>query len=352
MIPLLLFKPARVAILILAGLCFGPLAMAGVLDSVSREVQKVFDQSSPAVVKVRSLGGSAPLAGTGFFIDDSGRILTSYAVVRDATNAWVEYNDEKVEAEILGRDSRTNLALLKIEREETPHLRFGDSDSLRTASGLIGVAYPFNLPLAPSFGLVSGFDVQYRNVFFPTTHIRANLSVSPGQIGGPVLNSQGEVMGVMVLSVEDGKSCYAMPSHSVQKVVQDFQDFGEVRHSWAGVGVVEGYPDVSGRKPIIISLLYDETPAADSGLQQGDRLLKINGQPIRKPTDLMDISFFAGVGEELEVTVERGGETAVYALATTQRPAGSATVRNRMLEPELRSTDDEGGLALPVNAEQ
>jgi serine protease Do len=334
-------------------LCSPPQARTSVIDSVSAEVQEVFDKSSNAVVKVRTLGGASPLAGTGFFIDDKGTILTSFAVVREAEHAWVEYEGDKVEAKIIGRDSRTNLALLKIDREKTPFLTFGDSKNLRTASGLIGVAYPFNLPLSPSFGLVTGFDVQYVNLFFPTTHIRANLPVSPGQIGGPVLDSQGKVMGVMVLSVEEGKSCYAIPSNSARKIVDDLLQFGEARHSWAGVGVIEGYPDDNGRKPIVVSKLYAGTPAAVSGLRQGDRLLKVNGKEIARPTDLMDVSFFATVGESLDVMIEREGKILTCEVATAIRPAGSATIRNRMLEREkgLQSLDDEGGLALPVNAE-
>lgn len=327
-----------------------PRAQASVIDSVSAEVQSVFDRAAGAVVKVRTLGGSSPLAGTGFFIDDQGTILTSFAVVREAEHAWVEYQGDKVSAKIIGRDSRTNLALLKIDSNKTPFLTFGDSDHLRTASGLIGVAYPFNLPLSPSFGLVTGFDVQYVNVFFPTTHIRANLPVSPGQIGGPVLDSQGKVMGVMVLSVEEGKSCYAIPANSAQKIISHLKEFGEARHSWAGVGVIEGYPDDKGRKPIVVSRLYTGTPAAISGLRQGDRLLKINGKDIEKPTDLMDVSFFAEVGESLDVMIEREGKILTCEVATTIRPAGSATIRNRMLDQERspRTLDDENGLALPV----
>jgi len=329
----------------------GSTAHAGVLDSVSEEVQKVFDQSSDAIVKVRTLGANTPRAGTGFFIDNQGTILTSYAVVKDADRAWVEFGEKKVMAEIKAQDLRTNLAMLKIDAGKTPYLKFGDSDKLRTASGLISVAYPFNLPLSPDFGLVNGFDVRYRNLFFPTTHIRASLPVSPGQIGGPVLNSKSEVVGVLVLSIEDGKACYAIPTNSVKKIINDFKEFGEARHGWAGVGVVEGYADDTGKKPVIISVLYEGTPAETSGLKQGDRLLKVGEREIQHPTDLMDVSFFSTIGEDMEVTVSRNGETVTCQLSTTTRPDGSTTIRNRVVPPPS-AIEDSPNLALPVSSEQ
>lgn len=296
-----------------------PVAHSSVFEAITQEVQQVFDRAAPAVVKVRAISGPAPLAGTGFFIDDQGTLLTSYAVVREAPKAWIEYQNQKLEAKILGRDPRSGIALLKIDRTGTPYLRLGNSDELKMASGLISVAYPFNLPLAPSFGFVTGFDVRYLNRFFSTTHIRANVQVAPGQIGGPILNSQGKVVGILALAIQDGKECYILPVNSIVRVAADIHQTGHARHGWVGVGVVEGQPLGEGPVPVVVSNLFAETPAATSGLQPGDVVLKIGQREIHSPRDVLDASFFSKVGERLPVVVLRDGQRHTFEITVAER---------------------------------
>jgi len=293
----------------------------GVFDSISEEVNRIFKQTSPAVVKVRTISDSSPLAGTGFFIDDSGVILTSYAVVRDSQKAWIEYDGRKLTAEVLGKDARSGVALLQVEETDTPFLKLGDSSELQMASGLDSVAYPYNLPLAPAFGFVTGFDVRYLNRFFATTHVRASVKVSPGQIGGPLLNTSGEVVGLMVLAVQDGKECYALPSNSANRVIKDIMDNGKARHGWVGVGVIESKKSESDpHKSVIVSNLYRDTPAAVSGLEPGDVVRKIGDQEITTPSDILDAAFFSTVGEPVPVEVIRNGEKMVFSLPIVERP--------------------------------
>ncbi len=308
-LPLLLF-----ALLITA-----PRAESSIFDAITSEVQQVFDQASPAVVRVRAVGGAYPLAGTGFFIDDQGTVLTSYAVIRESEHVWVDYLDQKEPATVLGRDARSGVALLRIQRTDTPHLRFGNSDDVRMASGLISVAYPFNLPAAPSFGFVTGFDVRYLNRFFATTHIRANINVSPGQIGGPILNSRGRVLGLLVMAIQDGKECYILPVNSVARIAADIHQSGTARHGWVGVGVVEGQADPVGVRPVIVSNLFDQTPAAASGLQPGDVVLRIGDRDIRSPRDVLDASFYSRIGEQIPVQVRRDDEIKTFTFTVTER---------------------------------
>lgn len=320
MTPRSLFKapPAACAALALL-LALALPAQSSVFEAITQEVQQVFERAAPAVVKIRAISGPAPLAGTAFFIDDQGTLLTSYAVVREAPKAWIEYQNQKLEAKILGRDPRSGIALLKIDRTGTPHLTFGNSDDLKMASGLISVAYPFNLPLAPSFGFVTGFDVRYLNRFFSTTHIRANVQVSPGQIGGPILNSQGKVVGLLSLAIQDGKECYILPANSIARIVADIQQTGRAHHGWVGVGVVEGQPLGDGPKPVVVSHLFAETPAASSGIQPGDVVLKIGKREIHSPRDVMDASFFSKVGEKLPVVVLREGQLRTFEITVAER---------------------------------
>jgi serine protease Do len=322
--------PAAAGLLVCACSRMGTGSGGGVFDSISGEVQEVFDRVAPAVVKVRNEDVFRPLAGTGFFIDEAGTVLTSYSVVREDGSARVEHGGVWLRAKVVGRDARTNLALLKMEKPlRTPCLKFGDSDDLSVASGVIGVAYPFNLPLSPNFGFVTGFDVRYLNNYFATTHIRSSVLLSPGQIGGPLLNSRAEVVGVLVLAVQDGNECYALPSRSAERVIAELRDGGRMRHGWCGVGVVEKAGESQPR--VVVNNLFEGTPAAASGLRMGDEVLRIGRREIHRPSDILDASFFASVGEDMPVTVIRNGQEMTFRLTVAEREAGNSAVRGRVV---------------------
>lgn len=178
---------------------------SGVFDKIASEVSGVYEKAAPSVVRIRASDGPEQLAGSGFFVDNQGTILTAYAVVGQAKEVIVETGGRSHTAKILGRDPRSGVALLKIKAGETPFLLFGESSHLRPASAVVSVAFPYDLKAEPTFGLVAGFDVKYLTRFFATTHIRANLPIKPGQIGGPLLDSQGKVVGVLMLEIDEGR---------------------------------------------------------------------------------------------------------------------------------------------------
>ncbi len=316
-------------------------ARASVIDQITQEIQTVFQKASPAVIRIAAITGASPLAGTGFFIDDQGTILTAYDVIRDAPKAWVEYKGQKLEAKILGRDARSGVALLKIERKGTPFLKWGDSDQVGVTGGLISVAYPYNLPLTPNFGFVTGLDVRYLNRFFATTHIRASIPVSPGQIGGPLLNSKAEVVALLVLGIQDGKEIYCLPIKSARRITDDFLAKGEVKHGWVGVGVVEGQaePASGGFRPVLVSHFFEEAPAINSGILKGDRVTMIGKRVIHSPSDILDASFFARVGETIPVKVLRQGKEFFYNIKVDERPEASPLVDRKILIEGPDSTD-------------
>lgn len=321
-----------------------PLAKAAtvsIFDQISQEVQAVFEKASPAVVKVRALGGPKPLAGTGFFIDNKGTVLTSYAVIGESSRAWIELKNEKIEAKIVGRDARSGVAVLKVESDEpTPFLKFGDTTKLKVASALISVAYPYNLDATPAFGLITGFNPSFLNQFFATSHIRASLDISPGQIGGPVLNTRGEVIGVLMIAVQNNRECFILPINAAQKIIRDFEQFGEPRHGWVGVGVTEDKGTIDPVKPVRVSQLFENTPAVKSGIKSGDKVLQVAGRPIQQPSDVLDVAFFAKVGEDIPVVVERDGKKMSFTIKVVERPADSRMVEPlRPLNPKMEPSD-------------
>ena len=129
------------------------------------------------------------LAGTGFFIDDQGTVLTSSTIIGDNTRPASSSTACQLDAKIVGNDPRSGLAMLQVADDDSPFLPLGHSTDLKTGYAVVTIGYPLNLPVAPSQGSVSGFDVRYLEpAFSATTHIHANVPISPGQVGGPLLN--------------------------------------------------------------------------------------------------------------------------------------------------------------------
>ena len=322
---------------------------AGVFDKIASEVSGVYEKAAPSVVRIRASDGAEQLAGTGFFVDNQGTILTAYAVVGQAKEATVEAGGRTYTAKILGRDPRSGVALVKIKAGETPFLLFGESAGLRPASAVVSVAFPYDLKAEPTFGLVAGFDVKYLTRFFATTHIRANLPIKPGQIGGPLLDSQGKVVGILMLEIDEGKACYALPVEAAAKVAADIEKFGEPRHGWMGVGVMPDRSRPERGAPVFVDRLYKGTPAERSGLKAGDEVISIGGRPVREPSDVLDSAFFANVGQKIPVKVRRNGKEETFTITVASRPDSS-----RIVEPAPLFPDAPGGASpqgIPVRGE-
>lgn len=323
-------------------------AGAGVFDRIAAEVSNVYEQAAPSVVRVHASDGPEQLTGSGFFIDGQGTILTAYAVIGQAAGASVDVNGRNFPAKILGRDPRSGVAVLKIDAGKTPFLEFGEGLSLRPASAVVSVAFPYDLKAEPTLGLVAGFDVKYLTRFFATTHLRANLPIKPGQIGGPLLDSHGKVVGVLMLEIDEGKACYALPIEAASKVASDIVKHGEPRHGWMGVGVMPDRSRPDRGAPVFVDRLYKGTPAEKSGLKAGDEVISIGGKPVREPSDVLDAAFFSVVGEKVPVKVRRDGKEEIFTIIVSARPDSS-----RMVEPAPLFPNPNGGSAnqgMPVKA--
>ncbi len=312
----------------------------GVFDQIAAEVSGVYEKAVPTVVRVRATDGPEQLAGTGFFMDGQGTILTAYAVVGQADSASVDVNGRTLPAKIIGRDPRSGVAVLKINADQTPHLEFGEGLKLRPASAIVSVAFPYDLKAEPTFGFVAGFDVKYLTRFFATTHLRANLPIKPGQIGGPLLDSQGKVVGVLMLEIDEGKACYALPIEAASKVAADIEKYGEPRHGWMGVGVMPDRSRPERGSPVFVDRLYKGTPAEKSGLKTGDEVISIGDKAVREPSDVLDAAFFSVVGGKVPVKVKRDGQEQIFTITVSARPDSS-----RIVEPAPLFPNPNGGPA-------
>jgi S1-C subfamily serine protease len=288
-------------------------------ESISRDVKDIFARAARAVVKIHGVDEHCAIAGTGFFVDPTGTLYTSYTVGGDASDFEIEFDGKKYPARQLVADIRSGIALLKAD-VATPALPIGKSDQLEIATPVVSIGYPLDLPETPSFGMIAGFDRKYLGRYFSTTHLRVNLPTQRGEAGAPLLDLKGEVVGIVVSSLENNSACYVLPIDAAEKIRADYMRFGEARHGWIGINVSEAETPVEGSRAAMTKIM-DGTPAASSGIKAGDILLQVGNKKVRDPEDVLDASFFITAGDTVPITVMREGEKLTFNVQADPHPA-------------------------------
>src|SRR5450432_340311 len=321
--PTLVFgRTELVAVLLALVSLIAPPALRAQEDAagaISREVKALFERCGKAVVRIHAVDEHSELSGTGFFVDPTGTLYTSYSVGGEAENFTVQFGDKKYHARQLMADLRSGVALLKVDAA-TPFLPIGKSAELGLATPVMAIGYPLDLAESPSFGMIAGFDRKYLGRYFSTTHLRVNLPTQPGEAGAPLLNFNGEVVGILISSVDSGSACYVLPIDAAEKIRTDYVRFGDARHGWIGIDVHQAENSVAGSRAEMTQI-RDGTPAAGSGLKPGDILLQVGHTPVHEPEDVIDASFFISAGDSVPITVMRGNEKLTYNVQAEIHPA-------------------------------
>src|ERR1044072_859790 len=276
------------------------MAQAESATAVSNQVKDIFARASKAVVKIHGVDEHSEICGTGFFIDPTGTLYTAYTVGGEAGNFTIEFGGKKYPARQLLADIRSGTAMLKIDAA-TPALPIGRSEELEVATPVVAIGYPLDLPETPNFGMIAGFDRKYLGRYFSTTHLRVNLPTQRGEAGAPLLNMKGEVVGIVVSSLEDNSYSYALPIEAAEKIRSDFVRFGEARHGWIGGNVSEAPEPVEGSRAEMTQVMED-TPAARAGIKAGDILLQVGRKKVAQPEDVLDAPFFITAGDKVPIT--------------------------------------------------
>jgi serine protease Do len=287
--------------------------------SISREVKEVFDKWGKAIVRIRGTDQHGDLSGTGFFIDPAGTIYTAFSVGGDTENLTVEFDGKTYPARVMMADLRSGIAILKADIA-TPALPIGKSEGLEVAMPVIAIGFPLDLPETPSFGMIAGFDRFFLGRQLNTTHVRVNVPTQRGEAGAPLLNFKGEVVGILVASIENGSACYALPIDAAEKIRNDFIRFGEARHGWIGINVARAEKAVEGSTAEMTDVIKD-SPAFGSGVQAGDILLQVGKTKVHQPEDVIDASFFITAGDTVPITVLRGPEKLTFEIQADFHPA-------------------------------
>jgi serine protease Do len=287
--------------------------------AISHQVKDIFERAAKAVVKIHGVDEHSEISGTGFFIDPTGTLYTAYTVGGEAGNFTIEFNGKKYPARQVLADIRSGTAMLKIDAA-TPALAIGKSEQLEVATPVVAIGYPLDLPETPNFGMVAGFDRKCLGRYFSTTHLRVNLPTQRGEAGAPLLNMKGEVVGIVVSSLENNSACYAVPIEAAEKIHGDFVRFGEARHGWVGINVSEAARPVEGSCAEMTQIM-EGTPAANSGIKTGDILLQVGRKKVTQPEDVLDASFFITAGDTVPITVMRGSQKLTFDVRADLHPA-------------------------------
>jgi serine protease Do len=257
--------------------------------------------------------------GSGFIIDASGIVVTNNHVIADADEVSVILNDgTKLKAEIVGRDSKVDLAVLKVKTDKPlKAVSFGDSEKLRLGEWVIAIGNPFSLGGTVTAGIVSARNRDIKSGPYDN-YIQTDASINRGNSGGPLFNLEGQVIGVntAIISPSGGSIGigFAVPSKIVVGVIDQLRQFGETRRGWLGVRIQPVSEDIAESLSIkpargaLVAGLDDRGPAKPAGIEPGDVIIKFDGKDIKEVRDLTRQVAEAPVGKDVEVVIIRKGK--------------------------------------------
>ncbi|MCD6320509.1 MAG: DegQ family serine endoprotease, partial [Candidatus Desulfofervidaceae bacterium] len=286
--------------------------------------------------------------GSGFIIDKDGYILTNNHVVEKATEITVRLlNHKEYKAKVVGRDPKTDVALLKIDPHHSlPTLPLGNSDTLQVGDWVIAIGNPFGLGHTVTIGIISAKERiigagPYDNF------LQTDAAINPGNSGGPLINLRGEVVGINTAIVAQAQGIgFAIPINIAKVIVEQLKKHHRVIRGWLGVLIQEVTPQLAkalGLKEVGGALVADVTPnspADKAGIKRGDVILEYNGHPIKEMNDLPRLVATTPVGEKATIKVWRNGRT--ITLTTT---IGELKEEKNIAE---RVTPSQRGLGISV----
>jgi len=260
--------------------------------------------------------------GSGFIIDPNGHILTNYHVIEGADEITVLLeNGKEYTAELIGSDSKTDIALIKIKKEDEsetfPYLKMGNSENLEVGEWVVAIGNPFGLSHTVTVGVVSALGRSIGAGPYDE-FIQTDASINPGNSGGPLININGEVIGMntAIISGNTGGNVgigFAIPINIAKNILTDLKEKGSVTRGWLGVMIQKITPELatsfelSSKEGALVGDVIPGGPADKAGIKRGDVIVKFNGKDIKEMETLPKVVAGISPGTEVDVVVIRNG---------------------------------------------
>ena len=278
--------------------------------------------------------------GSGVIVDAAqGYVLTNGHVVENATRIEITTKDNRrLTARLIGKDSDTDIALLQVPAQNLTAVPIGDSDRLQVGDFVLAIGNPFGLGQTVTSGIVSALGRSGLGIEGYEDFIQTDASINPGNSGGPLVNLQGQCVGINTAILSPGGGNigigFAVPINMARRVMDQLLRYGEVKRGRIGVAIQDLTPDLADAMKTthttgaVIARVETGSPAERAGLRNGDLVLAINGTAVHNGTQLRNLIGLARIGDEVTLTVDRRG--AEYSIAVRIDPASStAAARQR-----------------------
>jgi serine protease Do len=297
--------------------------------------------------------------GSGFLISRDGYIVTNYHVVADATSITVTLEngkgkEESCKAELIGADEETDLALLKISTSrDLPYLEFGNSDALRVGEWLLAIGNPFGLDHTVTAGILSAKGRDIKAGPFDN-FLQTDASINPGNSGGPLLNMQGQVIGINTAIIASGQGIgFAIPSSMAARIINDIRQGRKVSRGWLGVQIQEVDADMAKAlgleeaKGALVGQVMPGEPADKAGMRDGDVIMRVDGKKIEDTSDLLRTIAEKAPGSTVNLLLWREGRTLTVKVLLGERASQSARVEGHS-HPGANAQSDVEALGLSL----
>ena len=296
-------------------------------------------------------------SGSGVLVSANGYIVTNNHVVKNADELTVTLNDKNdYKAKVIGTDPATDLAVIKIEGSNFPYLNFSNSDNVRVGQWILAIGYPLDLETTVTSGIVSALsrdiDINSRNSQAPLeSFIQTDAAVNPGNSGGALVNTNGELIGINSAIASPTGSfagyAYAIPSNIVARVTGDIIKYGRAKRAYLGIMFGNDQMSEAQRQKnnipngngVYVMEVANGGSADDAGIHKGDFITKLNGTVISTGTELVGKISALRPGDKIDITFVRGGQENTTT-ATLQGSQGNYPQQQQEQQQQQQQPDD------------
>ena len=281
--------------------------------------------------------------GSGVIVDKEGYILTNNHVVEGADKVKIKLNDgREFTATLKGQDSRTDLAVLHIKAKDLPVAALGDSDKLEVGEWAIAIGSPFGLEHTVTVGVISAKGRSGLGTGTYEDFIQTDASINPGNSGGPLIDIDGEVIGINAMIIQPGTGIgFAIPINMAKQILNDLIKQGKVIRPWLGISAQDLTPEmiehfnVKEKDGVLVGQVYPGTGAEKAGLTSGDIIKSVDDKAVKNVNELVKEIQKKKVGQKVKLNIIRDGKPMVIELTTTSMPDKPEISKEKEAEEKL-----------------